>query len=78
MSYTPSILFFLIMIMYIIFVDRIPTRELFIIKIITACILTFCIQYLYLNNYTIIAWLLVYIPLMYILSIYIMRYLLNE
>ena len=72
-----SIVFFIIMILYIFFTSPSHLNETFLYKLITVFVITLCIQYLSNMNSQLISWGLVFIPIFYILSIFILQYLLN-
>lgn len=70
-----SILFFVIMMLYVIFTTPLQLSESLIIKLITVCIIACCIQYLSMAKLPIISWVISFIPIIYILSILIIQYL---
>lgn len=70
-----SILFFVIMILYVIYTTPLQLSETLIIKLITVGIITFCIQYISMANLPIISWIITFIPIIYILSILVIQYL---
>lgn len=72
-----SILFFIVMLLYIFFTSSSHVDETFLYKVITISIITSCIQYLSMINLPFISWLFVFIPIIYILSIFILQYLIN-
>ena len=72
-----SILFFIVMLLYIFFTSSSHADESFLYKVITISIITSCIQYLSMINLPFISWLFVFIPIIYILSIFILQYLIN-
>ena len=72
-----STIFFIIMILYIFFTTSYHMNVTFLYKLITVFVITLCIQYLSTTNSQIISWGLVSIPIFYILSIFILQYLLN-
>ena len=72
-----SIIFFIVMLLYIFFTSPSHVNEDFIIKLLTVSIITFCIQYLTMVNLSLISWLFVLIPIIYILSIFILQYLIS-
>lgn len=72
-----SILFFIVMLLYIFFTSSSHVDESFLYKFITVSIITFCIQYLAMVNLPFISWLFVFIPIIYILSIIILQYLIS-
>lgn len=70
-----SILFFVIMILYVIYTTPLQLSETLIIKLLTVGVITFCIQYLSIVNLPIISWIITFIPIIYILSIIVIQYL---
>lgn len=72
----PVILFGIVMILYILSVSQ--TNATIAIRIASLVVISFCIQYLCNNEFFGIAWLISLIPIIYILSIYIMLYLIND
>ena len=72
-----SILFFIVMMLYIFFTSSSYVNESFLYKVVTISIITSCIQYLSMVNLPFISWLIVFIPIIYILSIFILQYLIS-
>lgn len=72
-----SIIFFIVMILYILFTSSSYVNESFLYKVVTISIITSCIQYLSMVNLPFISWLIVFIPIIYILSIFILQYLIT-
>ena len=72
----PAIIFFLTMILYVLSVSQ--SNNTLVVRLTTVGIISYCIQYLCDNNFTFIAWLLTFIPFIYIISIYIMLILINK
>lgn len=72
----PTIVFAIIMSIYVLAVSQ--TKDIIAVRMITVGIISFCIQYLCYNNFPFIAWMIASIPIFYILSIYIMLYLIND
>lgn len=72
----PAIIFFLTMVLYVLTVSQ--SNDILLVRMTTIGIISYCIQYLCDNNFTIISWLLTFIPIIYIISIYIMMILINK
>ena len=72
----PTILFAIVMILYVLSVSQ--SKDTLVVRMITVGIISFCIHYLCNNNFPFIAWMIACIPIIYILSIYIMMYLVNN
>ena len=72
-----SIIFFIVMILYILITSSSYVNESFLYKVVTISIITSCIQYLSMVNLPFISWLIVFIPIIYILSIFILQYLIT-
>lgn len=72
-----SIIFFIVMILYILFTSSSYVNESFLYKVVTISIITSCIQYLSMVNLPFISWLIVFIPIIHILSIFILQYLIT-
>ena len=70
-----SISFFVIMMLYVMFTSPLQLTDSLVIKLLTVCIITLCIQYLSMANLPIISWVISFIPIIYILSILIIQYL---
>jgi linoleoyl-CoA desaturase len=67
----------LYMLLYIFFTSPSHLNGTFFYKLLTVFVITLCIQYLSIANLPLISWVVVFIPIFYILSIFFIQYLIS-